>query len=131
MEDEDFLADMEADNESEAVTQPEAVVEQPAEPVVVEPVAEVIPDVKPEPQHVPITALLDERDKRKGLEQELERLRAQQEPAHAPNARVVEGIGRIHHVCSKAAKGRTDLVSIAQVECRIANCLNAHRSPHP
>lgn len=33
---------------------------------------------KPEPQHVPITALLDERDKRKGLEQELERLRAQQ-----------------------------------------------------
>lgn len=86
MEDEDFLDDIGAEEmtaqEPEVVEQPAAVVEE-VQPVV-EVVAEVIPEPKPEPQHVPITALLDERDKRKGLEQELERLRAAQQPAQAP-----------------------------------------------
>lgn len=38
---------------------------------------------KPEPGHVPVTALLDERDKRQNAERELERLRQQQAPATA------------------------------------------------
>lgn len=83
MSDQDFLDDLndEADA-AEGVQAPVAeqepvAVEQPAEPVAQEPAP---PEPKPEPQHVPITALLDERDKRKAMEAELERLRAAQAP---------------------------------------------------
>lgn len=62
----------------------EPVAEQPIEEdLPPEPVVEV-EQPKPEAQHVPITALLDERDKRRTLEQELERLRANQQPAQQP-----------------------------------------------
>jgi hypothetical protein len=91
MEDEDFLAAVEADNANEPVTDepaPEPVVETPpapAEPAQPAPAAEPanpltppVVDVKPDPGFVPITAMLDERDKRKGLEAEIARLREQQ-----------------------------------------------------
>lgn len=61
---------------------------EPAEPIVeevpVEPAEPVEPEKAPEPQHVPITALLDERDKRRAMEQELEGLRAALQPAQTP-----------------------------------------------
>jgi hypothetical protein len=90
MEDEDFLAAVEADNANEPVIEPapEPVVEAPAAPAEPEqpapaaepanPLTPPVVDVKPEPGFVPITAMLDERDKRKGLEAEVARLREQQ-----------------------------------------------------
>ena len=58
------------------IAAPEAAVETP-------PVIEAKPEVKPEPGHVPMAALLDERDKRKALESrlaEFERMQAPQAP---------------------------------------------------
>lgn len=95
MDDEDFLAAVEADNAGveEPKEEPaplELTEEAPQEPVQaeqpVEPTPE--PEARPEPQHVPITAMLDERDKRKALEQELAQLRAmqqQQQPQAVPD----------------------------------------------
>lgn len=97
MDDDDFLAAVEADNANVRVEEPkeepaplELTEEAPEEPVQaetpVEPAPE--PDAKPEPQSVPITAMLDERDKRKALEQELAQLRAsqqQQQPQAVPD----------------------------------------------
>lgn len=86
-EQDDFAAAFGPDTTPQEPVAPEPVVE---EQPVVEPVAEpapppvVEPEAKPDPQHVPITALLDERDKRKALEQELERFRAAQKPVEAP-----------------------------------------------
>lgn len=86
-EQDDFAAAFGPDTTTTEPVAPEQVVEAPvAEP---EPVAEPTPpapepEAKPDPQHVPITALLDERDKRKAMEQELERLRAAQKPVEAP-----------------------------------------------
>lgn len=87
--DDDFLDAIEDDNEAETtVTTPvEIVVEaKPAEPVqTVQPAAETPLDLtpameaKPEPQTAPISALLDERDKRKQAEAELARLREWQQ----------------------------------------------------
>ena len=57
---------------------PEPTTEQTvAEPTTQQepPAAEVKPDPKPEPGHVPITALLDEREKRKELERQLNAMR--------------------------------------------------------
>lgn len=77
MEDEDFLSEIGKD-EAEAIEQPvEPVVEETpaetvAEPAPAEPAAE---PAKPEPGFVPFAAVLDERDKRKKLEQENEDLR--------------------------------------------------------
>lgn len=77
MEDEDFLEEIGKDDEAETTEEPvtvteEAPAEPVAEPVAVEPVAE---PAKPEPGFVPFAAVLDERDKRKKLEQENEELR--------------------------------------------------------
>lgn len=84
MDDSDFLDGIGSMEEEVATSEPETVVEPVApepEPIASEPVAE----VKPEPQHVPLTAMLDERDKRKALEAELERLRAAQQPQERPS----------------------------------------------
>lgn len=94
MDDDDFLAAVEADNAGAPVEEPkedpaplELTEEAPPEPQA-EPPVEPEPEAKPEPQHVPITAMLDERDKRKALEQELAQLRAsqqQQQPQAVPD----------------------------------------------
>lgn len=103
MDDEDFLAAVEADNKGVAVEevkaeeplelteeapepQPEPAQEAPAEPEAAE------PEAKPEPQNVPLGAMLDERDKRNAekaradrLEAELAQMRAQQQPQQVPD----------------------------------------------
>lgn len=86
MEDEDFLAEIGKDDDAVTTEQPaEPVVETPAEaepePVAVEPAPE---PVKPEPGFVPFAAVLDERDKRKELQAEIERMR-QAQPAAQPH----------------------------------------------
>lgn len=86
-EQDDFAAAFKPEATEQEPVAPEPVVEAPV--VEPEPVAEPAPpapepEAKPDPQHVPITALLDERDKRKAMEQELERLRAAQKPPEAP-----------------------------------------------
>lgn len=84
-DDSDFLDDIASTEEVANVTRP--VVDEPVVAEVIEPeVQEPVVEAKPEPQHVPLTAMLDERDKRKALEQELERLRAAQQPQAQPNA---------------------------------------------
>lgn len=86
-EQDDFAAAFGPDATTTEPVAPEPVVEPVAAPEpVVEPAPEPQPEpeAKPDPQHVPITALLDERDKRKAMEQELERLRAAQKPVEAP-----------------------------------------------
>lgn len=56
------------------------------EPVAAAPVATPAPEpVKAEPGHVPISALLDEREKRQRFERELAELRAQQQPSKIPS----------------------------------------------
>ncbi|OWQ98013.1 hypothetical protein [Sphingopyxis witflariensis] len=85
MEDEDFLAEIGKDDDAATIEQPaEPVVETPAEvapePVAVEPAPE---PAKPEPGFVPFAAVLDERDKRKELQAEIERMR-QAQPAAQP-----------------------------------------------
>lgn len=85
MEDEDFLAEIGKDDDAVTIEQPaEPVVETPAEvapePVAVEPAPE---PAKPEPGFVPFAAVLDERDKRKELQAEIERMR-QAQPAAQP-----------------------------------------------
>lgn len=88
MEDEDFLAAVEADNsiasteEPVAETPPEQV-EKPVEPETVEPLelTEKAPE-QPKPEetgHAPIAALLDERDKRKAAEARLAQLEQAQQ----------------------------------------------------
>lgn len=87
-EQDDFAAAFKPETTEQEPVAPDPVVE--VVPVVeVEPVAEPTPpapepEAKPDPQHVPITALLDERDKRKKLEEEIERFKAAQKPAEAP-----------------------------------------------
>lgn len=88
MEDEDFLDNLNQQGEQEPAALPEPekeaeapVTEEAPKPETVEPapVAE-----KPEPGVVPIGAMLDERDKRKRLEAELEEYRrANQKPVEA------------------------------------------------
>jgi len=97
MEDDDFLAAIEADNidapEADETVEPVVVEQQEAPEPAIEPVAEPVveparQEVRPEPQHVPLTAMLDERDKRKAAETELAQIRAQQQqqqPASAPD----------------------------------------------
>lgn len=96
MEDDDFLAAVEADNTSTPVAEepkPEPPVEEPkpepapepapAEPKAEEPLelTEVAPGTpKPDPGFVPIAVMLDARDRAKAAEAELERMRAQQQP---------------------------------------------------
>jgi hypothetical protein len=96
MEDEDFLAAVEADNvnapvedavepqaETSVEAEPETPVEQPQQPAEA-PVAE----AKPEPGFVPLTVMLDEREKRQRMERELEAMRAQQpkpQPVQIPD----------------------------------------------
>lgn len=90
MEDEDFLAAVEADNEGAPVVEetvaetppaPEPVVEAPKPEPVLE-LTELAPEqTKPTEGFVPLGAVLDERDKRKAAEAELERIRAQQAQA--------------------------------------------------
>jgi hypothetical protein len=94
MEDEDFLAAVEADNAGEPVTEPSPepaaepapAPQEPEQPAPAETTVEALPvnEPKPEPGFVPITAMLDERDKRKNLEAELARLQAQQPAPQAP-----------------------------------------------
>jgi len=99
MDDEDFLAAVEADNANVPVEEPQEAPETPAEPEAqpeaVEPAPEPanplqppVLDTKPEPGVVPITVMLDEREKRQKLEQELAQLRASQqqpEPQQVPD----------------------------------------------
>lgn len=95
-EDQDFLDELDDNATEQGNSQPtadavplgtlelgEADQVPDTQPAPTPPVAE---QPKPEPQHVPITALLDERDKRKAMEQELERLRAAQQPAQTVEA---------------------------------------------
>lgn len=96
MEDEDFLAAVEADNanvpEADETVEPVETVVTPEPETEPAPVAEIEPvvqeQVQPAPQHVPLAAMLDERDKRKALEAELAQFRAQQaqqQPEPAPD----------------------------------------------
>lgn len=100
MEDEDFLAAIEADNisapaedeaEPGAQQQPEAEPKPEPAPAAPEPEAlpaPVEPEARPEEKHVPLVAMLDERDKRKALEAEIARrdaLAAQQQPQALPD----------------------------------------------
>lgn len=92
MEDEDFLAAVEADNADTPVEEPKAETpeepqadpepkaETPEEPEVLELTDKVVPEApkQPEPGFVPIAAMLDARDKAKAAEAELTRMRAQQ-----------------------------------------------------
>ena len=73
----------------------EAIVEAPepvVEPIVEEPVAiepsPFVPPVvpaAPEPGHIPVAALMDERDKRKAVEEQLRALQAQIQPQQVPD----------------------------------------------
>lgn len=91
METEDFFDGLPVEPEAVPVEQvaetpvAEAAPETPAEP---EPQAEAKPEPKPEPGHVPITALLDEREKRKELERQLREYQAQQQQPQAPDPNV-------------------------------------------
>ncbi len=101
MDDEDFLAAVEADNaitpvadEPKVETPPEPTVEVKVETPAVtvetpEPVlelTELAPEqTKPTEGFVPIGAVLDERDKRKALEAELAQLRAKPAPIQMPD----------------------------------------------
>lgn len=93
MDDEDFLAAVEADNKGveEPKEEPaplELTEEAPPEPEAAQPEPQPEPEAKPEPQTAPISALLDERDKRKALEAELAQYRArqqQQQPEAVPD----------------------------------------------
>lgn len=93
MDDEDFLAAVEADNANVPVEEPkepetpepeapaevvETPTEQPASPLEAP-----IVEAKPDPGFVPITSLLDEREKRQRLEADLAQLRAQQQQPQA------------------------------------------------
>lgn len=80
MDDGDFLDDIETTNET--VVEPVIEAEVTPEP---DPIVEPVIEQPKEPQHVPITALLDERDKRRNLEQEIERLRAASQPQAQPS----------------------------------------------
>lgn len=100
MDEDDFLAAVEADNAagvegvqeeaSQPTPEPQAEPE-PApipEPVAQQPAPQPEPEARPEPQHVPLSAMLDERDKRKAMEAELARYRQQeqqQQPIEAPD----------------------------------------------
>lgn len=85
-EDQDFLDELEL-TEDMAVEPVAAEPQAAPAPVEPEPTPEPVAEQpKPEQQHVPITALLDERDKRKAMEQELERLRAAQQPVQTVEA---------------------------------------------
>ena len=86
MDDEDFLAAVEADNANTPVEEKPALELTPEqevkEPVAPQPVAEPVtpPEAKPEPGYVPINVVLDEREKRQKLEAEMAQYRAQQQP---------------------------------------------------
>ena len=98
MDDEDFLAAVEADNAGATVTD-EPKVETPPEPTPVEPtvepekaepatleLTELAPEqTKPTEGFVPLGAVLDERDKRKAAEARLAQLEAQQQPVQMPD----------------------------------------------
>jgi hypothetical protein len=105
MEDEDFLAAIEADNASAPVEdqpkeetpeapkqeeQAEPVADQPIEaPILTEPATPTEPSLtveapKPEPGFVPFAAVLDERDKRKALEAQVAQFQAQQAQNQQP-----------------------------------------------
>ncbi|CAB5222432.1 hypothetical protein UFOVP368_7 [uncultured Caudovirales phage] len=72
------IAEEQVEATPEAV-EPEPVAEQPAETPVAPPVVTPEP-AKPEPGHVPLSAMLDERERRQKLEAELARYQAQQAP---------------------------------------------------
>lgn len=97
MDDDDFLAAVEADNVNTPV---EETVEQPVQVETPQPEAEPAPEPsepaapfeapvvehKPDPGFVPITVVLDERDKRQRAEAELAQFRAaQQQPQAIPD----------------------------------------------
>ena len=101
MDDSDFLDDIDtpeaevaAEPKAETPKEPEQPASEPETPVAEQPKPEAAPepvqaDGKPEPGFVPFGAVLDERDKRKRLEAELEDMRKQrqqpQEPAQLPD----------------------------------------------
>jgi len=79
MSDENFLDGL---NDEAVLDLPEEAIVPESTPVVEEAPSEPTPEpeAKPEPQHVPITALLDERDKRRALEEQVRVLQAAQQP---------------------------------------------------
>jgi hypothetical protein len=84
MENNDFfdgIAPVEPEAAPVVETVAEPTIEAPVEPAPVEVAATPVPEVKPEPGHVPLNALLDEREKRKALEARLEQLERSQGPA--------------------------------------------------
>lgn len=85
MDDEDFLAAVEADNANTPVEEPKEPASAPEpeaapEPIAPEPapLAPPVVEAKPEPGFVPLNVVLDEREKRQKLEAENAQLRAQQ-----------------------------------------------------
>lgn len=64
---------------------------EPAQAEAPQPEPQPEPPAEPEPRHVPLTAMLDERDKRKALEAELAQLRAAQ-VQHQPEPEVLPDI---------------------------------------
>lgn len=103
MDDEDFLDAIEADNANTPVEEPKPEPETPAEPEAptpepeqpapeepapsepVNPLVAPVVDAKPDPGFVPISVVLDERDKRQKLEAELAKFQAQQQPQAIPD----------------------------------------------
>lgn len=100
MDDDDFLAAVEADNANVPVEEPkeekaetlELTEEAPPEPVQDPPAEQpepAQPEPKPEPQNVPLAAHLDERERRQAAEARAkaaeERLAAQQQPQQVPD----------------------------------------------
>lgn len=81
----------------EAASEPvaEASAPEPVEPaaVVAAPVAE---PTRPEPGYVPLAAMMDERDKRKALEEQLAAYQRAQQPAYVPDA-LTDPDGAIKH----------------------------------
>lgn len=86
----DAFEDAFAVKDTQPAPTPEAIVQPVPIPVPVATPAPVVeaPKVeapKPEPAHIPVTALLDERDKRQRAERERDELRAQVQPKNIPS----------------------------------------------
>jgi hypothetical protein len=75
----DFLEEPNVEEPVAAAIEAPEPVEQQEAPV------EVAPEIKPEPAHVPITALMDERDKRKAAEAKLATFEQQPAPVQIPD----------------------------------------------
>lgn len=69
----------------EPVVEPEVEMVEPEAPVTTEPQPEVVEPIRPEPGFVPISALMDERDKRKAAEQRASQFDQQRQQPQMPD----------------------------------------------